>query len=124
MRRRHPLVSGGRGDQHGISPFRAPRPSAASAVTAPLRSGRSALASLAPSAPIDAEAPPEGGGSRRPGSVVETQRDDAEWLAGSSRITSSLRRFRILFRCWAKGINVRTLIRGRSGSAGVNELAG
>jgi hypothetical protein len=53
--------------------------------------------------------------------VVETQRDDAEGLAGSSRITSSVRRFRILF---AKGINVRALIRGRLGSAGLDEFAG
>jgi Sulfotransferase family len=32
---------------------------------------------------------------------------------GSSRITSSMRRFRILSRCCAKGISVRTLMRGR-----------
>ena len=44
--------------------------------------------------------------------MVETQRDDAEGLVGSSRITSSLRRFRILSRCCAKGMSVRTLIRG------------
>jgi hypothetical protein len=42
--------------------------------------------------------------------MVETQRDDAEEGAGSSRITSSVRRFRILFTCLAKGINVRRLI--------------
>jgi hypothetical protein len=33
--------------------------------------------------------------------------------ASPSRITSSVRRFRILFTCRAKGINVRMLIRGR-----------
>jgi hypothetical protein len=36
MRRRHPLISGGRGHQHGSSPSPAPPPSAASAATAPL----------------------------------------------------------------------------------------
>jgi hypothetical protein len=56
--------------------------------------------------------------------VVETQRGDAEGLAGSSRITSSVRRFRILFRCWAKGINVRTLIRGRPGPTGLDKSVG
>jgi hypothetical protein len=50
--------------------------------------------------------------------MVETQRDDAEEGAGSSRITSSVRRFRILFTCRAKGINVRRLIRGRSEPTG------
>jgi hypothetical protein len=38
-----------------------------------------------------------------------------EGLAGLSRITSSVRRSRSLFKCCAKGINVRTLIRGRLG---------
>jgi hypothetical protein len=61
---------------------------------------------------IDAERPPKAGGCR-PGSVVETQRDDVEGLVGSSRITSSVRRFRILSRCRAKGIRMRTLMRGR-----------
>jgi hypothetical protein len=58
------------------------------------------------------------------GSVVETRRDDAEELAGSSRITSSVRRFRILFKCCAKGINVRTLIWGRPGPVGLDKFAG
>jgi hypothetical protein len=56
--------------------------------------------------------------------MVETQRDDAEGPAGSSRITSSVRRVRILFKCRAKGINVRTLIRGRVGPAALDEFPG
>ena len=56
--------------------------------------------------------------------MVETQRDDAEGLADSSRITSSVRRLRILFKCRAKGINVRTLMRGRVGPVALHEFPG
>jgi hypothetical protein len=43
--------------------------------------------------------------------VTETQRD-LEGLEGPSRITSLVRRLRILFKCCAKGINVRALMGG------------
>jgi hypothetical protein len=61
MRRRHPLISDVRGDQHGPSPLPAPHPSAASAATAPPIFGLSAFESLATGSATDTEGPPEPG---------------------------------------------------------------
>jgi len=68
------------------------------------------LRSLTTSSAIDAQAlPPDLGGRD------QWRSDDVKGLAGSSRITSSVRRSRILFKCCANGINLRTLTRGRLG---------
>jgi len=54
--------------------------------------------------------------------VMETQ-CDLEGLEGPSRITSSVRRLRILFKCCAKGINVRALMRDRSDAFALGAIA-
>jgi hypothetical protein len=54
--------------------------------------------------------------------VTETQRD-LEGLEGPSRITSLVRRLRILFKCCAKGINVRALMRGRPAAFALSAIA-